>query len=159
MWNKQNWSNIWIWIHEKLSNTEAELKTCVAYKKKRVNRFTFTDMTSGIWFTWTNIANTNRFTLLVQPDLLEQTRRVEKGLVARTWLVQTALLEPTESWTVILQGKGQKSLSLKLKSAAWLSNFDDIDTISVVLLFGLMTLTIDSDSLIFPCSITSKLLT
>ena len=33
---KQHLSNIWSPIHEKLSNTEAELKNTVAYKKKRV---------------------------------------------------------------------------------------------------------------------------
>ena len=32
---KQHLSNIWSSIHEKLSNTEAELKKSVAYKKKR----------------------------------------------------------------------------------------------------------------------------
>ena len=31
--NKQHLSNIWCSIREKLSNTEAELKKCVAYKK------------------------------------------------------------------------------------------------------------------------------
>ena len=35
MCNKQHLSNIWSWIHEKVSNTEAELKKNVAYKKKR----------------------------------------------------------------------------------------------------------------------------
>ena len=33
---KQHLSNIWSSVHEKLSNTEAELKKNVAYKKKRV---------------------------------------------------------------------------------------------------------------------------
>ena len=33
--NKQHLSNIWSWIHEKVSNTEAELKKNVAYKKQR----------------------------------------------------------------------------------------------------------------------------
>ena len=33
---KQHLSNIWSSFHEKLSNTEAELKKSVAYKKKRV---------------------------------------------------------------------------------------------------------------------------
>ena len=64
-----------------------------------------------------------------------------------------------ESQAVILQGKGWKSLSLKLKSAAWLNNFDDIDTFSMVLLFGLMVLTTDSDSLMSPSSIKSKIST
>ena len=31
--NKQHLSNKWSWIHEKLSNTETELKKSVAYKK------------------------------------------------------------------------------------------------------------------------------
>ena len=36
MCNKQHLSNIWSSTYEKLSNTEAELKKSVAYKKKRV---------------------------------------------------------------------------------------------------------------------------
>ena len=67
------------------------------------------------------------------------------------------LLERKEAYTVILQGKGGKSLSLNLKSAVSLNNFDDIDTFSVVLLFGLMTLTINSDSLAFQSLLRCKL--
>ena len=33
---KQQLSNIWDSVHEKLSNTETELKKSVGYKKKRV---------------------------------------------------------------------------------------------------------------------------
>ena len=36
---KQHLSNIWSSIHEKLSNTESQLKKSVAYKKKRVHIF------------------------------------------------------------------------------------------------------------------------
>ena len=35
---KQHLSNIWSSIHEMLSNSEAELKKSVAYKKKRVSQ-------------------------------------------------------------------------------------------------------------------------
>ena len=31
---KENLSNIWSWIYEKVKNTEAELKKSIAYKKK-----------------------------------------------------------------------------------------------------------------------------
>ena len=37
MCNKQHLSNIWSSTYEKLSNTEAELKKSVAYKKKACN--------------------------------------------------------------------------------------------------------------------------
>ena len=36
---KQHLSNIWSWIHEKLSNTKAGLKKSVACKKKRVSQY------------------------------------------------------------------------------------------------------------------------
>ena len=36
IYNKQHLSNIWSSVHEKLSNTEAELKKSVAYKKSVV---------------------------------------------------------------------------------------------------------------------------
>ena len=35
VYNKQHLSSIWSWIHEKLSNTEAQLKKRVVYNKKR----------------------------------------------------------------------------------------------------------------------------
>ena len=52
---KQHLSNIWNSIHEKLSNTKAELKKCVAYKKAcshafRGNSFFAADkISSKIW--------------------------------------------------------------------------------------------------------------
>ena len=36
---KQNLSNIWSLIHEKVKHTEAELKKSVAYMKRSVNPF------------------------------------------------------------------------------------------------------------------------
>ena len=60
LYNKQRLSNIWAQFTKKLSNAEAELKTSVAYKKKRVYQSKFITrkkfMSSSAHFKFANIS-------------------------------------------------------------------------------------------------------
>ena len=50
VYNKQHLSSIWSWIHEKLSNTEAQLKKRVVYNKKReVLDFLAKELFRSLW--------------------------------------------------------------------------------------------------------------
>ena len=144
---------------KKLRNTEVELKKAFLIKKKRVNRFNCTNMTNGMRFTWENITSANKFTWtnIISTSRFTWTNTASRNRFTCTNMTSTSGFTWSKaSKAVTLQGKGRRSISLKLKSAAWLNNFDNIDTFSMVLLFGLMALTTDSDSLMFPSSIRCK---